>query len=124
MIGFEVFVYRADLVADPRKSWPEEAALLVSWEVGGFGGLSWIDDLVTAGKAVALGGDGYPLRYTALARDLLPVIANGIPRPPGGPVIGEDYFLPAGWVGQPEVAEKLAECPPNQLLLINAWDQS
>lgn len=124
MIGFEVFVYRADLVADPSANWPEESALLVSWLVGGFHGLDWIDALVKEGKAVSLGGNGYPLRYTALAKDLLPRIAAGIPRPAGGPILGEDYFLPAGWIGKADLREGFASCPPEQLLLINAWDQS
>lgn len=124
MIGFEIFVYRADLVVDPAAIWPEEQALLVSWLVGGFHGLDWIDDLVKAGKAKDLGGNGYPLRYTALASDFLPVILGGLPRPAGSPIIGDDYYLPAGWIGTPEVRENLSAVLGDQLLLVNAWDQS
>ena len=124
MIGFEIFVYRADLVTDPNATWPEEKALLIRWLVGGLGGLRWIDDLVKEGKAVDLGGNGYPLRYTALAKDFLPRIASGIPKPGGGPIIGEDYYLPANWIGKPAITKEFACCPAEQLLLINAWDQS
>lgn len=124
MLGFEILIYRADRVSNPLDIWPEEDALLVSWLVGGFDGLVWIDDLVKGGKATALGGNGYPLRYTALAQHLLPKIAGGIPSRTGGPILGEDYFLPAGWIGDPSIKQNLAECPPDQLLLINAWDQS
>jgi len=124
VIGFEIFVYRADLVSDPAANWPEEQALLVSWLVGGFHGLDWIDNLTKAGKANDLGGNGYPLRYTALAKDLLPIITNGIPRPAGPPIIGDEYYLPAGWIGKPEICEALSAIPSDQVLLINAWDQS
>lgn len=124
MIGFEIFVYRADLVSNPSASWPEDEALLVSWLVGGFGGLDWINELVKEGKAVGLGGNGYPLRYTVLAKDFLPRIAAGIPKPGGGPIIGDDYYLPANWIGNPKIRERFAACPSEQLLLINAWDQS
>ena len=124
MIGFEIFVYRADLVSDPAAIWPEEHALLVSWLVGGFHGLDWIKELAKSGKAKALGGNGYPLRYTSQAKDFLPTILNGIPRPAGSPIIGDDYYLPAGWIGTPEIRENLSETPGDQLLLINAWDQS
>lgn len=124
MIGFEIFVYRADRVDDPMASWPNEEALLVSWLVGGSSGLDWIDALVERGLATDLGGNGYPLRYTALARDLLPVIATGIPAPSDGPILGEDYYLPAGFIRDPEVRPGFDTCPCDQLLLVNAWDQS
>lgn len=124
MIGFEIFVYRADLVSDPTASWPEEHALLISWLVGGFHGLDWIDDLAKAGKAKDLGGNGYPLRYTTLAKDFLPIVIRGIPRPAGSPIVGDDYYLPAGCIGRPQIRGVLSTIPGNQLLLINAWDQS
>ena len=124
MIGFELFVYRADLVSDSAAIWPEEKALLVSWLVGGFHGLDWIDALVKEGKANDLGGGGYPLRYSALAKDFLPTLLNGIPRPAGSPIIGDDYYLPAGWIGAPEIRQTLSAVPGDQLLLVNAWDQS
>lgn len=124
MIGFEIFVYRADLVTDPEAYWPEEHALLASWLVGGFHGLDWIDELVKVGKANDLGGSGYPLRYTAMAKDFIPTLLKGIPRPAGSPIIGDDYYLPAGWVGKPEIQQNLSAVPGDELLLINAWDQS
>ena len=58
MIGFEIFVYRADLVSDREAIRREEEALLVSWLVGGFGGLRWIDARVKEGKATFVGGNG------------------------------------------------------------------
>ena len=60
MLGWEIFISRA---------YPKEAnaqtvrdAQIASWMVGLYG-LRWIDDLVVAGKATFLGGNGYPARY-------------------------------------------------------------
>ena len=56
---------------------------------------------------------------------MLPLIVSGVPRPKGPLVIGDDYVMPAGWIGEPTIHHsKIAECDPEQLLQIDAWDQS
>jgi hypothetical protein len=93
--------------------------------MAGLGGLDWLDSLVKDGKAVDLGGNGYPVRYTAAAADILPLIASGPPKHSGPPVFSSDYILPAGWIGEVRIDHaKIAQCPRDAQLSIEAWDQS
>jgi hypothetical protein len=55
---------------------------LAVWQTG-LGRLDWVYELVKAGKAINLGGNGYPCRYTATAEYLTPRI---IDEPPGAKV--------------------------------------
>ncbi|MFE7562028.1 hypothetical protein [Kitasatospora sp. NPDC057500] len=91
-----------------------EGEVLAKWETG-LGGLHWIAALASAGRAEQLRFDGYPLRYTARAGDVLPLLADGSVFE-GGP--GADHRpreLDAG---------RIAACPPDALLTVDAWDQS
>jgi len=56
---------------------------------------------------------------------LATAIRLGPPRHNGPPVFGEDYVLPGGWVGDFELDRAaLAECRPDEELVVEAWDQS
>lgn len=102
----------------------DKDSLLASWTAS-IGGLDWLDQLVRDGKATDYGGDGYPMRYTAPARHVLPLIASSPPGHGGPAVVGDDYFLPSGWVGKTRMSrEKLTQCPPDEELYIEAWDES
>jgi len=74
MLGWAVFVFR-EKELEKEKSSRAKARSLASWETGMFG-LQWIDRLVKDGKAVDLGGNGYPNRYTTTVDILLPLIAR------------------------------------------------
>lgn len=101
-----------------------KAAILAQWEVGP-GGLEWLAQLVQAGRAAQLSASGYPNRYTATAGDVLPLLAGGPPPHTGPAIIGDDYVMPANWRGKIELhADRLAACPVDQVLTIDAWDQS
>jgi hypothetical protein len=114
MIGWHVQVYRQK----------PERILLAEWTTAAFG-IRWIDDLVKEGKAIDHGGDGYPCTYSGRAGVLLPVILRGLPAHATPAVIGEDYVQPAGWTGKVEVhRDRIAECPDDEELLVQAWDQS
>jgi hypothetical protein len=64
MLGCCIGVYRQkDISVSPGKSDPPEGARLAVWQTG-LGGLDWLNELVKAGKAIDLGGNGYPNRYT------------------------------------------------------------
>jgi hypothetical protein len=113
--------------ADPEA---RRAAVLAQWETGA-GGIGWIERLTEAGKAAKLAGGGYPSRYTARAGDVLPLIqGDGIQPPRNGFWVfgideGEEYAQPPGWMGKVEVhANRVAACPADQVLTIDAWDQS
>ena len=105
-------------------------AILAQWETG-LGGIDWLEDLTEQGKATKLSANGYPNRYTALAADTLPLIEGGGIRPPkdGAWVFGidegEEYAQPPGWMDKVEVhRDRVAACPADLLLTIDAWDQS
>lgn len=74
---------------------------------------------------MCLGGDGYPVKYTIPAATLLSIISSGPPKHNGGWVIGEDYVLPPGWTSKAKIDRAaLAQCSPEEELLIEAWDLS
>lgn len=94
------------------------------WQ-SGLGGLDWIDDLVKAGKAVDLGGDGYPSRFTAIAEHVLPRIVDGPPGARSTWVCGARDIVTEKWEGKTVINRAAAtECPPGGWLLIEAWDES
>ena len=118
MLGWQIFVLRQVTTE------PAETQTLAEWEAG-LGGLAWLDDLVKAGRATCLGGDGYPLRYTANAAVVANAIGNGPPRHDGPVVVGEDYITPGGWIdGMAVDRSNLDACVADEELLIEAWDLS
>ncbi len=126
MLGWRVIVtqlapeeYEAATDIDRRTK------MLASWEVG-LGGTDWLDELIKEGKASLLSDNGgYPCRYTAKACDVLPLLMAGPPPHAGPPVFGDDYVLPGNWSGRVTIHhDRLAACPLDQVLTIDAWDLS
>jgi hypothetical protein len=118
------------IVIDPRTPGERDAAddkmspLLASWEASA-GGIRWLEQLVREGKAQRLKSNGYPTRYTAKAGDVLPLIAGGPPKPPGPLIVGDDYVMPGDYIGKLTLhQDRIATCPPDQVLTVDAWDQS
>jgi hypothetical protein len=88
-------------------------------------GADWLDELVADGKALDLGGNGYPSRYAVTAGVLLAILRSGLPRCDGPLVFGDDYVLPSGWMSTPSIDEKrMLALDPSEILVIEAWDQS
>jgi hypothetical protein len=80
---------------------------------------------VAANKAEGRIGAGYPNRYLVAARHLIALLANGAPAHQGPPIIGDDYVMPANWTGKVIIdKEALAACPPDEILMVEAWDLS
>ncbi|MVN88506.1 hypothetical protein GO986_17335 [Deinococcus sp. HMF7620] len=130
MLGWMIFVYQAPPDQVARNSPDPEPFLLAHWEAG-LGGLAWLDDLVKLGKATQLRFDGYPARYTAQTADVLPQITSGKIRPANsglwvfGIDEGEEYVQPPAWLKVVQTShDRIAACPPDALLTIEAWDQS
>jgi hypothetical protein len=122
MLGWWIVVDAA--TSEARDQGRNRESVLAQWEIG-LGGIAWLDELVAAGKAKQLIEGGYPSRYSAKASDILPLIVDGPPRHSGPPVVGDDYALPPNWVGKFELhAERVVQCLPDQILTIDAWDQS
>lgn len=119
MLGWMVLVWRAGDGA----AMDQEPAL-ARWETG-VGGLHWLDSLVEADLAKALGGNGYPLRFQVRADVFSRTIGGGLPANDSPQVVGDDYVLPAGYNGTLSLdAERLARCPADEWLVVEAWDLS
>ena len=92
--------------------------------MAGPGGTKWLDDLAARGIATALGGNGYPLRYTVPASALVAVLKHGPPEHSGPLVLGDDYVVPAGWTGKVQIDMASSDSlDPSEILLVEAWDQ-
>ncbi|MGH9752600.1 MAG: hypothetical protein ACREA2_07435 [Blastocatellia bacterium] len=88
-------------------------------------GLDWIDELVEAGKAIDLGGNGYPIWYTATAENLIPRIIDEPPAARKAWIFDEGDIILEGWEGKTVIdRDVIAACRPDEWLLIVAWDES
>jgi hypothetical protein len=124
-LGWLITVYRqADGGALPAQAQSPKGARIATWQAG-LWGLGWLDELVKAGKAISLGGNGYPLWYTAPAECLLP-IALGKP-----PWVHEIWVSDPGdiltdqWAGKTVVDRAAAaQCQSDEWLLVVVWDES
>jgi hypothetical protein len=125
MLGWNISIYRqtTDGTLPATEESPEGTRLAV-WQTG-LGGLNWVYELVKSGKAIDLGGNGYPCRYTASAENLIPRIIN---EPPGAKRIwssGLHDILTEKWEGMTVIDRvAAAACRPDEWLLIVAWDES
>jgi hypothetical protein len=126
MIGWHICVYKQkDGGASPATALTPKGPRLAVWQTG-LGGPDWLDELVKAGKAINLGENGgYPCRYTATAEHLIPRI---IETPPGARArwaLGLGDIVDQRWEGSTVVdREGLANCPPREWLVVEAWDES
>ena len=90
-------------------------------------GLDWLDELATQGKAIALGGNGYPNRYTAQAEILVPYFVSGdFPANETWIIPGGSYFPdPKAYEERTRVNQGSAQqCRPDEWLLVDVWDES
>ena len=87
-------------------------------------GLWWIDELVKSGAAIAARANGYPSVFYVKAVDVVP----RLDAPPGARpvwVSGPDDVLTGKWAGRTVIDHSAAAaCPPEEWLLIEAWDES
>ncbi|MGW6913345.1 hypothetical protein ACWGB8_05915 [Kitasatospora sp. NPDC054939] len=114
MLGWWIVVSVRDLQDQDAGVAADPSATLASWEVG-IGGLDWLDELVAADKAEQQWYHGYPNRYTALAADVLPLLADGTP-PGTGPA--DEHRRRALH------PDRIAGCAADRPLTVDAWDQS
>lgn len=125
MMGWNISVYRqTDDGAAPAAMETPEGTRLAVWQTG-CDGLGWLDALVKAGKAIALGGNGYPLRYTATAEYIVPRLVK---EPPGANatwMCGQYDVISAGWAGKTVIDHAAVKaCRSGEWLLVEAWDES
>ena len=125
MSGFMIEVHRQkDGGAQAAKFEPKRGERIAVWQAG-FNGPAWIFELARAGKAMDLGGIGYPYWFTAPAREILPRIME---KPPGARdhwIANETDVFIGPWAGETKVDRAVAEkCTPDEWLIIEAWDES
>lgn len=103
MLGWHVNVYRQLDGSAPATQTSPEGTRIASWDTG-ISGLSWLDQLAADGHAFCFSSQGYPERYTAQARHVVPYLLAHKPR-------------------ENERAAAQA-CADDEWLLVEAWDQS
>jgi len=125
MLGFHISAYRqTDGGSSPATCDSPQGPRLAVWQTDARG-LEWLEDLVKAGHATDLGGDGYPLRYTATAARILPRLAAEPPhaRHVWTREVGDN--VNEKWAGRTVIdGAVVAACRPDEWLLIEAWDES
>jgi hypothetical protein len=123
MLGWEIFIDQKRKPMSVNSSAPCPG--IASWRAG-LNGTKWIDELVASGQARDLGqNQGYPCRYELTAGVLACVLRQGVPQHQGPLVIGDNYALPAGYVGDARIdMARLESLPADEPLIVEAWDQS
>src|SRR3954447_16704481 len=139
MLGWHISVYPLDAVesdsvdlasADPgqvealRHAAESHGDRIAVWQTG-VRGLKWIDELVTGGQAIEIASSGYPMRYVAPVRHVLPRIKGSPPQAREVWIHDPGDIITSGWEGKTNVDRKAAAGrSPDELLLVEAWDES
>jgi hypothetical protein len=125
MLGWHISVYhQAGKGTSPATSMSPIGKRLAVWQTG-LDGLHWIDELVRDGKAIDLGGNGYPSRYTAMAKHLIPYIKDGPPLAKKIWSSDEGDILTDKWEGRTVLDQaEIAHCLPDKWLVVEVFDES
>jgi hypothetical protein len=126
MLGWEVIVYKqADGGSSAAKPESERGNLIAAW-LTDMNGLNWLEALVKAGKAIDLGGNGYPKTFTTTAEDLIPQLVHWPPQALETFHLCEALSDLAKRDSETTVTGLVesAGCRMGEWLLIHAWDQS
>ncbi len=122
MIGYSISVYEVIEGMDITSISNDNEAL-ATWTSGGFGGLDWIDNLVSEGKAEDLGGNGYPDYYKVQAQFVLNALTKDTPKNERQTIMDDENVMSSDWQSKIDISA-IAKLKPNQQLIIEAWDLS
>jgi hypothetical protein len=126
MLGWHVSVYRQENGGSSlaTKESPITGPRIAVWQTDPYG-LKWLDELTKEGHAIHYPGGGYPDRYTARAKEIVPRLLEGPPEAretwhrDTGDVITEQ------WVGKTMINRvEVDACTSDEWLMIEAWDES
>ncbi len=126
MLGWFVCIYRqANSGTFPATNTRQDGKLLAKWQTDLYG-LDWLDKLVEEGKVIEVAtNNGYPIRYTATAKFLIPYIADNPPNARENWIADEGDVLLPSWKGKTEINKiEMDKCSPDEWLLIETWDES
>lgn len=133
MLGWSITVRMAPFETDMPKDGPAEPeSLLARWRCDA-SGLDWLRPLIEQGKVRQTKHHGYPNQYVGRAADLLPLIQQGEAMRPRGLGVwvigldeGDEYAIPPGGMRGEVIRhdDRIAGCPGDRWLTIEAWDQS
>jgi hypothetical protein len=127
VLGWYVSVYRqADGGHSPATAKSPQGARLAVWQ-SDVSGLDWLLKLAEEGKAVNLGGNGYPSWFTAPAENLIPHILSGPPQANETWIVGEGSVFPnpEAWAGKTQIDQEAArQCSADEWLIVEVWDES
>ena len=124
-IGWHITVYRqAAARLKPATMLAETAGRVAVWQTG-LGGLDWIEGIAGSNTCFFLGGNGYPYRFTAQSRAILPIIMAGPPQARDVWLTDPGDVVGPKWVGHTLIEQHVAKaCLPNEWLVIQVWDES
>ena len=102
MIGWMLYLRRPSDDTQPATTNTKlrDGVLLAQWQCSAYG-LQWLRELEAQGHAIDLSGSGYPLRYTAQAKHVLPKITES--EPPYA-TLAAWRGLHCGWLRTPQDA--------------------
>ena len=125
MLGWHISIYRQQAGGQSPATWDTaQGARIAVWQTG-VDGLGWLNELVRSGKAVDLGGNGYPSKYAGTAEFLLPPIMEDPPEAREHWLLDAGDLVTAAWEGG-TVTDRAAvsQCPPGEWLVVEVWDES
>ncbi len=126
MLGWFVCIYRQLKAGKlPAANTSQDEGLLAKWQTELYG-LDWLDTLVKEGKAIEVAtNSGYPVRYTAPAKFILPLVGSNPPHAREHWIADEGDVLLPTWSGKTVINKnELDKCLPDEWLLIETWDES
>ncbi|HTM51667.1 MAG TPA: hypothetical protein VL285_23390 [Bryobacteraceae bacterium] len=125
MLGWHITVFRqTNSGVEPATFDSKTGPRIAVWQAD-YSGLNWFNELAKQDKALDLGGAGYPTRFSAQAKHLMPTILAGPPSAREVWVSDATDILTSQWVGRTLVDhDEAANCGEEEWLLVVAWDES
>ena len=125
MLGWHISVYQSTGVQFQADNTEQvERTRIAVWQTG-LGGLDWIEEILQSGNGRQFGASGYPNRYLIQARHVVPTLLSGPPHARIVWLCEPGDVLNDKWVGRTMIDEVAArQCPADEVLLVEAWDES
>ncbi len=123
MLGWHINVFKTNLDKFVAYDSSTNELRIASWSTG-MNGIDWLKKLSQESLIQELGGNGYPYRFSAKASVIIPKI-NFDPLISADLIISDQCLLDEYERQTLKIdVVKISKCRANDLLLIEAWDQS